>query len=822
MRPLLLLLASALAASASAQPRAVTFRVNVSYQIEQGHFDPASESVDVAGTFNGWGASPRTPLADPEGDGVYEATVAGFTAGQAVEFKFRYNGRWDGREEFPGGGPNRGYTVGTGVNVVSVWYNDEQPPTGPPVAAFTAAPRVVSEGGVATFSDRSGGLVTGWAWTFEGGVPKTSTERHPSVRYAEVGTYDVTLVATGPEGVDTLAVPDFVEVRPRPAAGTLSWWHDAVFYEVFVRSFADSNGDGVGDLNGLIARLDYLNDGDPATTDDLGVTGIWLMPVNPSPSYHGYDVTDYEAIESDYGSMADFRRFLDAAHARGIRVVMDFVMNHSSDQHPWFQAALRNEVPYRGYYRWSATAPGYRGPWGQQVWHNRSGSYNYGIFTRGMPDLNYGQPAVRDSVFAAADFWLRDVGVDGFRLDAVKYIVEDGSVLEDLPATHQFWSAFNDRVEAADPEAYTVCEAWTSTAAVVPYLTDGRLDTCFEFDLATAMLGAVNSGDARALAAQMQEVYDSYPRLQYATFLTNHDQDRVMSVVGQNAGRARAAAALLLTLPGVPYLYYGEEIGMVGQKPDELIRRPMQWSAGPGVGFTTGTPWIAPGPNAATHNVAVMTGDAGSLLSWYRMLVRARTETAPLRIGDYHAVTSSLAPVFSFVRSHGDERALVVVNTGGTAQTGLRLGLPPGLVAPGAYALTNRLGSEPPVAVTVDGSFRIEGLSVPAYGAAVYTLAGATAGEAPSAPAGRLTLEQNRPNPARGQVTVAFGLPEAGPVTIEIFNALGQRVSTVVGAEFDAGPHTVEVETGRLAVGVYTYRLRQGNRETSRRMTVVR
>ncbi|HEX8384898.1 MAG TPA: alpha-amylase family glycosyl hydrolase, partial [Rubricoccaceae bacterium] len=554
----LLLLVVALSASASAQPRSVTFQVNVGYQIEQGLFDPATESVDVAGTFNNWGASPRTPLADPDGDGTYEVTVGGFTVGQTAEFKFRYNGQWDGREEFAGGGPNRTYTVQAGANVVSVWYNDEQPPTGPPSAAFTAAPQSVTEGGLAYFTDRSGGEVATWSWTFEGGLPATSTDRHPAVRYAQAGTYDVTLVASGPEGSDTLAVADYVVVRPRPE-GVLAWWNDAVFYEVFVRSFADSDGDGVGDLAGLTSRLDYLNDGDPATTDDLGVTGIWLMPISPSPSYHGYDVTDYEAVEPDYGSLADLRQFLDEAHARGIRVVVDFVMNHSSDQHPWFQAALRNEAPYRDFYRWSPTRPAYLGPWGQEVWHSRTGAYNYGIFARGMPDLNFGTPAVRDSLFAAADFWLRDVGVDGFRLDAVRYIMEEGPVLLDLPATHQFLAAFGDHVDAADPEAYTVCEAWGATDIVVPYLTEGRLDTCFEFDLATAMLGAVNTGDARALAAQMQEVYDAYPHLQYATFLTNHDQDRVMSVVGQNEGKARAAAALLLTLPGVPYLYYGEE-----------------------------------------------------------------------------------------------------------------------------------------------------------------------------------------------------------------------------------------------------------------------
>ncbi|HEX8384859.1 MAG TPA: alpha-amylase family glycosyl hydrolase, partial [Rubricoccaceae bacterium] len=297
---------------------------------------------------------------------------------------------------------------------------------------------------------------------------------------------------------------------------------------------------------------------------------------------------------------------------------------------------------------------------------------------------------------------------------------------------------------------------------------------------------------------------------------------RVMSVVGQHAGKARAAAALLLTLPGVPYLYYGEEIGMVGPKPDELIRRPMQWASGPGVGFTTGTPWIAPGPNAATHNVAAETGDPGSLLSWYRSLVRVRTERPSLRRGHYHAVTSPRPAVFSFLRSHGDERVLVVVNTSGTAQSGLRLGLPPGLVSPGAYELGDLLAPGQTAHLTVDGASGIEGVSVPAYGAQAYVFTVPVGSGAPAGPAGRLTLEQNRPNPALGSAVIAFGVPEGGPVTLEVFNALGQRVWALVDAEYAAGQHAIEVDTRGLAAGVYAYRLRQGDRGATRRMTVLR
>ncbi|HLF74078.1 MAG TPA: alpha-amylase family glycosyl hydrolase, partial [Anaerolineales bacterium] len=175
------------------------------------------------------------------------------------------------------------------------------------------------------------------------------------------------------------------------------WWNNSVFYEIFVRSFYDSNGDGVGDFNGITEKLDYLNDGDPDTTSDLGITGIWLMPIFPSPSYHGYDVTDYYAVNPEYGTMEDFRRLLTEADRRGIRIIIDLVLNHTSDQHPWFRSAVSDRnSPYRDWYLWSDTQPGYGGPWGQTVWHSSPTGYYYGLFVDFMPDLNYDNPAVTD------------------------------------------------------------------------------------------------------------------------------------------------------------------------------------------------------------------------------------------------------------------------------------------------------------------------------------------------------------------------------------------------------------------------------------------
>ena len=205
----------------------------------------------------------------------------------------------------------------------------------------------------------------------------------------------------------------------------------AVCYEVFVRSFFDSNGDGIGDLNGLTAKLDYINDGNPASPTSLGASCVWLMPVAASPSYHGYDVSDYYRVEPAYGTNADFRRFVAEAHRRGIAVLVDMVLNHSSSRNPWFLAALQDTAsPYRSWYRFSPSPLG-RGPWGEQAWHRSPvrAEYYWGVFSSEMPDLNYSTPQVREAAKKIATFWLRQMGVDGFRLDAVPYLVEQDSCL---------------------------------------------------------------------------------------------------------------------------------------------------------------------------------------------------------------------------------------------------------------------------------------------------------------------------------------------------------------------------------------------------------
>ncbi len=444
---------------------------------------------------------------------------------------------------------------------------------------------------------------------------------------------------------------------------TLPWWNDRVFYEIFVRSFYDSDGDGIGDFNGITEKLDYLNDGDPNTSTDLGITGIWLMPINESPSYHGYDVVDYRSVEKDYGTMADFKRLVEEAHKRGIAVIIDFVMNHSSTEHEWFQESASSvNSPLRDFYVWEDNDPGFNGPWGQGVWHENSGDYYYGVFWGGMPDLNYENPVVKDSLFAAARYWLEDIGIDGFRLDAVKYIFEEDEILEDHPKTFKFFHEFNQVIKASNPESFNVGEAWTSSDKIVPYVTNERIDFCFEFDLANAIIGAINSGYSLALENKIEEVINLYPYYQFSPFLTNHDQDRVFDVFNLDEDKSKAAASIYLTLPGIPFLYYGEEIGMSGMKPDQNIRRPMPWDGSRFGDFTDGIPWQFPPDNSESNNVETQNSDPESLLNHYRFLIKLRNQKSALRTGETEIISNDETSVLSYVRRDNESTFLIITN----------------------------------------------------------------------------------------------------------------------------------------------------------------
>jgi len=468
-----------------------------------------------------------------------------------------------------------------------------------------------------------------------------------------------------------------------------------VCYEVFVRSFYDSNGDGIGDLKGLTSRLDYINDGDSTTTNDLGATCIWLMPVAESPSYHGYDVSDYYKVEPDYGTNADFKQFMAAAHQRGIRVLVDMVLNHASSQHPSFQAALRDTAsPFRSWYRFSPTDLG-KGPWGAQAWHKSPvrDEYYYGVFWQGMPDLNYETAAVREEANKVASFWLDSMGVDGFRLDAVPYMVEDGPCLKDCPGVHTVLRDYVTHLRSVNAETYTVGEVWDSTGRVLPYYPD-QLTSYFSFEIAEKLLRAVNTGSGAGVLEAYVRLQDTVPQHRYSPFLSNHDGNRVMTVLGGDAAKAHQAATLLLTLPGLPFVYYGEEIGMTGAKPDERIRTPMQWAPRAGLGFTTGRPWEASQPDSFTSTVERQNTDSTSLLNRYRRLIHLRGSNDALASGELVPLTASNPAVLAYLRRSGDHSVLVVANLAATPAEGVSLEGAPDALPSGRYAPSSLLGGE--------------------------------------------------------------------------------------------------------------------------------
>ena len=486
------------------------------------------------------------------------------------------------------------------------------------------------------------------------------------------------------------------------------WWQTTICYEVFVRSFQDSDGDGIGDINGLISRLDYLNDGTPGSGDDLGVGCIWLMPIMQSPSYHGYDVTDYRTIETDYGTNADFLRLMAEAHARGIRVIVDYPLNHISVEHEWFvEAATHPDSPYRDWFIFEDEDPGYLGPWGQQVWHQNpyGDGYYYGIFDSSMPDLNFRNDDVTAEFRDITEFWLTTMGVDGFRMDAIKHVIEQGKIQENTPETIAWLREFAAFVNEIKPEAFTIGEVMGSgTDSLQAYYPD-TLDAFFHFELAGTIRTAASIGSPRRIGPIVSGANSRLPDQRWGTFLTNHDEPRAATMLKQDPAKLRVAAILLLTLPGTPFIYYGEEIGLPGEKPDPNIRTPMQWSGEDGGGFTTATPYTGMQPGWQTLNVAAQDGDADSLLTTYRTWSQLRESSVALQQGTFVPLETEDRQVFAFLRVDENQTMLVVINLG-SEQTGpISLTLPDG--APGT--LTNALTGEP-LPQTVAG----EAVTIPA------------------------------------------------------------------------------------------------------------
>ncbi len=471
------------------------------------------------------------------------------------------------------------------------------------------------------------------------------------------------VVETTAPVVEDVAAPTPEVVVPKAAD---EWWRDAVGYEIFVRSFQDSNGDGIGDFKGIEQRLDYLT--------SLGVDLVWLMPIHPSPSYHGYDVTDYRAVNAEYGTMEDFDALIAAAKKKGIRIIIDMVLNHSSDRHPWFIESKKGPTnPKYTWYSWKDEMPtGWTRPWdGEPVWHEAATAagkrYYYGVFWGGMPDLNVANPDVQNEMEDVMAFWFAR-GLAGFRIDAIRYLIERPDGLNaDTLESHAYIKGLRARANQRMPGAVLLGEAWTNAEDQAAYHGDGdELHLTFSFDMAAAIVETTRDG----VRSRLNQMLDRAPmafkdRGWESPFLTNHDMARVAREMSADPLKLRVAAAIMLASPGTPFLYYGEELGMVGgaERADENKRTPMRWTADPKGGFTTGEPWWTMADEAVGIDVATQSADPGSLLSLYRKLGPARRANEVLRRGDQTRIDQKAGKgVVTFLRTYAGRRVLVVAN----------------------------------------------------------------------------------------------------------------------------------------------------------------
>lgn len=523
----------------------------------------------------------------------------------------------------------------------------------------------------------------------------------------------LTFGVLAPQAWAATATPEQTPASPGAAIGATA--PSGVYYEIFVRSFYDTNGDGIGDLDGITTKLDYLH--------WLGVSDIWLMPIFASPSYHGYDVTNYRAINPEYGDMAAFERLVKAAHARGIKVIIDLVANHTSIDSAWFKAAHDPSSPYHDWYIWAGPQTDLQAvsPWGAPVWRKLGNQHYLGIFDPHMPDLNYRNPAVRKAMIDIGRFWLQH-GADGFRLDAAKHIYDKFKAQDQNMAVMRksaaWWSEFREGIDSVDPHAYLVGEvSGEHTRYLAPFVKP--LNAVFDFPMAQRLVDAARSGRDDGIGHDLVHIQRLYLAasgryVMDAPFLTNHDQDRIMSDLDGNEEKMKLAAAMLLTLPGNPFVYYGEEIGMRGTKPDPQIREPMRWEASLDArGETTWEPLNI----EANKDVSVQTemDNPHSLLTRYRELIHWRMDIAPLRdgvAGTYDTGSPSLAAW----RLRDSEGSVLVVHNLSDAPQQLALREKDGLV------FTRLLRS------TREGTGVDKGvLSLPPYSSAVLEGVAATA-----------------------------------------------------------------------------------------------
>ncbi|MED5621667.1 alpha-amylase family glycosyl hydrolase [Ideonella sp. BN130291] len=479
------------------------------------------------------------------------------------------------------------------------------------------------------------------------------------------------------------------ELAPVPFAGQPSvlpdGWEHGAFMEVFVRGYKDSNADGIGDLRGLTQSLDYLK--------ALGVKGLWLMPITRSADHdHGYAVTDYRGIEADYGTLADLDELLRQAHARGIGVIMDYVINHSAASHPLFvQAKGSRSSPMRDWFVWQDTAPAGWDVWGHNPWYAESGSSYYATFGPHMPDFNLRNPAAVNYHFDSLRFWLNR-GLDGFRFDAVPHLIENNARdWNDQPESYALMGQVQALVKRYD-KRHLVCEA---TAHPTAWAAPEACGSAFAFGLEHHIAAAAR-GDTQAIQA-VADWFKTAP-LGMATMVSNHDifaGERLWDQVKGDTAQYRLAAATYLLLPGTPFIYYGEEVGMAGGaglSGDPKLRTPMSWTGDTTTaGFTSGRPFRALSANVATNNAAAQQTDANSILSFYKAMLRLRNTLPSIARGSYeHAFVAGQA--MGYQRALGTERTLVLLNYA-TAPATVRVGqLPAGAALVPAYPKGGQAG----------------------------------------------------------------------------------------------------------------------------------
>ena len=490
------------------------------------------------------------------------------------------------------------------------------------------------------------------------------------------------------------------------------WYKHAIIYQVHVRTFFDSNADGVGDFAGLAQRLDYLQ--------ELGVNAIWLMPFFPSPLRDdGYDISDYRSVNPNYGSLEDFKSFLSIAHQRGLRVIIEMVLNHTSDQHPWFQESRSSrDNPKREWYVWSDTDSRYRETriifldteMSNWAWDPISKSYYWHRFFSHQPDLNYDNPAVQEEMWDVMKFWL-ELGVDGFRLDAVPYLIErEGTNCENLPETHAIIRDLRKRIDEQFPGTMLLAEANQWPADLRPYFGNGdEFHMAFHFPLMPRMFMGLRLEDRKPITEILQQTPEIPASCQWCLFLRNHDEltlemvtdierdymydiyardkamrlnlgirRRLAPLLDNDRRRIELMNGMLMSLPGTPIIYYGDEIGMgdniyLGDR--NGVRTPMQWSGSWNGGFSTADPErlysppiLNPVYGFPAVNVLSQKRSPHSLLSWMQHILEIRRSTPVFGSGSIEFLYPANHRILAYVRQLGKETILVVNNLSSAAQ----------------------------------------------------------------------------------------------------------------------------------------------------------